>query len=171
MQRFVVSAAGIAGVAVSSSALAEDITITMHLDYWTAEHGMAFSNASGGLFSSAVDGYIITSSSGSAMIMASSLTSWNSSIDPYTSGYRFVIDASVAGGVYDVNLTDEYGDGWQWNSVTGVDAFVVSGDVSGDTTIDFTSGSSRIGSVTVAPAPSALALLGLAGILGSRKRD
>ena len=170
MQRFVVSAAGIAGVAVSSSAIAEDITITMHLDFWIAEHGMAFSNASGGLFSSAVDGYIITSSSGSAMIMASSLTSWNSSIDPYTSGYRFVIDASVSGGVYDVNLTDEYGDGWQWNSVTGIDAFVVSGDVSGDTTIDFTSGSSRTGSVTVAPAPSGLALIGLAGILGRRKR-
>ena len=171
MQRFIVSTAGIAGVAVASSALAEDITITMHLDYWSGEHGMAFSNDTGGLFSSVIDGYIVTSSSGSAVITASSFTSWTSGVDPYTSGYRFVIDASVAGGDYDVDLSDSYGDGWQWNNVNGVDAFVVTGNVSGDTNIDFSSGSSRTGIVTVAPAPSALALLGLAGIAGRRKRD
>ena len=66
MQRFVVSAAGIAGVAVSSPRLAEDITITNRLDFWIAEHGMAFSNVSGGQFSSAVGRCIITSSSSSA---------------------------------------------------------------------------------------------------------
>ena len=170
MQRFVVSAVGVAGVAVASSAIAEDITITMHLDFWAGEHGMAFSNASGGINSSVVDGYIVAASTGTAVITNTSLTSWTSGVSPYTSGYRWIIDASVDGGVYDVNLTDSYGDGWAWNSVSGADAFVVTGNVSGDTNISFAGGSSRTGSVTVAPAPGALALLGLAGIAGRRKR-
>lgn len=170
MQRFVVSAAGIAGVAVASSALAEDITITMHLDYWAGEHGMAFSNAGGGVSSYVVDGYIVAASTGSAVITGTSLTAWTSGVSPYTSGYRWIIDASVAGGVYDVNLTDSYGDGWAWNNVTGADAFAVTGNVTGDVSLSFASGSSRTGSVTVAPAPGALALLGLAGIARRRQR-
>jgi len=170
-KRFVLSVAGVAGAAVAAPALAEDITITMHLDYWAAEHGMNFSNGSGGVSSYVYGGYIYAVSSGSAVITSTIFTAWNSTVSPYTSGYRFEINASVDAGDYDVLLTDSYGDGWQWNNVTGADAFVVTGNVSGDTNISFASGSSRTGSVTVTPAPGALALLGLAGIAGRRKRN
>ena len=33
-RRFALSVAGVAGAAMSSPSLADDITITMHLDYW-----------------------------------------------------------------------------------------------------------------------------------------
>ena len=170
-KRFVLSVAGIAGAAVAAPALAEDITITMHLDYWAGEHGMNFSNASGGISSFVSGGYIYAVSSGSAVVTGTSLAEWTSGVSPYTSGYRWAINASVDAGDYNVLLTDSYGDGWQWNNVNGSDAFVVTGNVSGDTNISFGSGSSRTGTVTVAPAPGALALLGLAGIAGRRKRN
>jgi MYXO-CTERM domain-containing protein len=173
-RRFALSVAGIAGAAMSAPSLADDITITMHLDYWAGEHGMSFSNASGGVVSSVINGYVIASASGTASITGSSLASWTSGVDPYTSGYRWTINASVASGSYAVLLTDSYGDGWAWNSVSGADAFSVSGapgvEVTGDTMISFASGFTRIGTVTVSPAPGAVALLGLAGIAGRRRQ-
>jgi len=172
-RRFVLSVAGMAGAAVAAPSAAADITITMHLDYWEGEHGMSFSNGSSGVGSYVLDGVVTAFSSGSAMVVGSSLSSWTSGVSPYTSGYRFVIDASVGAGTYDVNLTDSYGDGWAWNDVSGADAFVVTatGDatVSGDTALSFAGGSSRTGSVVVTPAPGALALLGLAGISTRRR--
>jgi MYXO-CTERM domain-containing protein len=173
-RRFVLSVAGVAGAAMSSPSLAEDITITMHLDYWAGEHGMAFSNLSGGVSSYVLNGYVYAFSSGAATVTGRSLVSWTSGVSPYTSGYRWTIDASVASGTYDVVLTDAYGDGWQWNNVTGADAFAVAGgpgvEVTGDTAISFSSGNSRTGTVVVTPAPGAVALLGLAGIAGRRRQ-
>ncbi len=171
-KRFLLSVAGVAGAAVAAPALAEDITITLHLDFWAGEHGMSFSNGSGGV-SSFVSGYYINAvSSGTAAVTGTSIVFWNSSaFSPYTSGFRWTINASVDAGDYNVLLTDTYGDGWAWNNVTGADAFSVTGNVSGDTTIAFTGGFSTSGAVTVAPAPGALALLGLAGIAGRRKRN
>ncbi len=170
-KRFVLSVAGIAGAAVAAPALAEDITITLHLDFWAGEHGMNFSNGSGGISSYVSAGYIFAVSSGTAAVTGTSLASWTSGVSPYTSGYRWTINASVDAGDYNVLLTDTYGDGWAWNNATGADAFSVTGNVSGDTTIAFTGGFSTSGAVTVAPAPGALALLGLAGIAGRRKRN
>ena len=172
-KRFVLSMAGAAGAAMAAPALAEDITITLHLDFWAGEYGMSMSNGSGGISGFASSGYLVLLSSGTASVTGSSLNLWNSSASsPYTSGYRYEIFASVDSGTYDVLLTDTYGDGWNWASVGGSDAFVISGNVSGDTTIAFFSsdGFSTSGTVNVAPAPGALALLGLAGIAGRRKR-
>ena len=170
-KRFVLSIAGVAGAAVAAPALAEDITFTMHLDFWAGEHGMNFSNGSDGVFTYVSNGYVFAVSSGSATVNSVSITAWNSGVSPYTSGYRFTVAASVDAGTYNVLLTDSYGDGWVWANVNGSDAFAVSGNVSGDTAIAFASGFSTSGAVTVAPAPGALALLGLAGIAGRRKRN
>ena len=159
------------GAAIAAPALAEDVTITMHLDYWAGEHGMFMTGAGGGIASYVSGSYIIAASSGSASITGSSLALWNSSVSAYTSGYRWELNASVGAGSYSVLLTDAYGDGWAWNNVTGSDAFMISGNVSGDTTIALSSGSGASGTVVVAPAPGALALLGLAGIAGRRKRN
>ncbi len=170
-KRFVLSVAGVAGAAVAAPALAEDITITMHLDFWAGEHGMSFSNGSGGVSSYVSAGYIYAVPSGTAAVTGTSLASWTAGVSPYTSGYRWTINASVDAGDYNVLLTDTYGDGWVWGNASGADAFSVTGNVSGDTTIAFTGGFSTSGAVTVAPAPGALALLGLAGIAGRRKRN
>jgi MYXO-CTERM domain-containing protein len=173
-RRFVLSVAGVAGVAMSSPSLADDITITMHLDFWTGEHGVFFLGDSGGVISNVINGSVEATASGSATLSNTSLTSWTSGVSPYTSGYRWIINASVASGEYDVTLTDSYGDGWAWNNVTGADAFAVTGgpgvEVTGDTAISFSSGNSRTGTVVVTPAPGAVALLGLAGIAGRRRQ-
>ena len=78
----------------------------------------------------------------------------------------FTVATASQGGTYFA-----YGAGWAWASVSGADAYVVSGDVAGGSaTIGFSSGSFASGSFTVTPAPGALALLGLAGLAGRRKR-
>ena len=170
-KRFVLSAAGIAGATVAAPALAQDATITLHLDYWASEHGMTAQAADRGV-STYIDtsGYLILNSSGS-IVAGAAFTNWNSTASAYTSGYRLDIQLSNATGDYNVLLTDAYGDGWAWNSVTGSDAFSVSGDVvGGPVVIGLTTGSSATGSFSVVPAPGALALLGLAGLAGRRKR-
>ena len=168
-KRFVLSAAGIAGATVAAPALAQDATITLHLDNWAGEHTMSASGSAGYVATSA-GSYLYIFSSGS-IVSATSFALWNSSVSAYTSGYRWDISLSDASGNYSVVLGDSYGDGWAWNSVSGLDAFVASGDVAGgDYTMSFTSGSSRTGSFTITPAPGALALLGLAGLAGRRKR-
>ena len=168
-KRFVLSAAGIAGATVAAPALAQDATITLHLDNWAGEHAMSVSGSAG--YVSTYAGSYLYLYSGGSIVSATSFGLWNSSVSAYTSGYRWEIALANASGAYSVSLTDAYGDGWAWNSVTGADAFVVTGDVAGgDYTITFASGSSRSGGFTITPAPGALALLGLAGLAGRRKR-
>ena len=170
-KRFVLSAAGIAGATVAAPALAQDAAITMHLDYWAGEHAMTASAADRGLSTYvSTGGYLAINSSGS-IVTASSFTNWESGIDAYTSGYRWEILLANATGNYNVVLTDAYGDGWAWNNVTGSDAFVVAGDVvGGPVTVALSSGNTASGEFTITPAPGALALLGLAGLAGRRKR-
>ena len=103
---------------------------------------------------------------------SSTFSNWNSTASAYTSGYRLQFQLSNATGDYSVLLTDAYGDGWAWNSVSGDDAFTASGDVvGGPVVIGLTTGNSASGSFSVVPAPGALALLGLAGLATGRRRD
>ena len=68
----------------------------------------------------------------------------------------------VASTTYFVTMQDSYGDGWAWGSFVGG---LTIGSASGTV-----SGSSATFSFHAAPAPGALALLGLAGIAGTRRR-
>ena len=169
--RFALSMVGVAVATVASPSPADDITITMHLDYWAGEHGMTLSNASGGIRSYVSGGEFVAVADGTANVRGTSLAAWTSGVSPYTSGYRWIIDGDIQYGVaYAVQLTDSYGDGWAWNEVTGADAFQFSGiGAVGDTMIGFESGSSRTGSVILVPGPTGLALLGLAGIERGRR--
>ena len=67
-------------------------------------------------------------------------------------------------------MQDTWGDGWNWNGIQG--GITVSGNLDGASSVNFSflSGSSAGGSFTVVPAPGALALLGLAGVAGRRRR-
>ena len=170
-KRFVLSAAGVAGATVAAPALAQNATITMHLDFWAGEHAMLTSGSAGYVSTFVTSSGYLAIYSGGGIVTSSSFGLWNPlASSPYTSGYRWDIGISGAGN-YGVVLTDAYGDGWAWASVNGSDAYVVSGDVAGGSaTIGFSSGSFASGSFTVTPAPGALALLGLAGLAGRRKR-
>lgn len=170
-KRFLLSAAGIAGATVAAPALAQDAAITMHLDYWAGEHSMSATAADRGFSTGVSSGYLVLNSSGS-IVAATSFTNWESGVSAYTSGYRWEILLANATGNYNVVLNDSYGDGWAWENCTGSDAFVAAGSdvVGGPVSIALTSGFSATGEFTVTPAPGALALLGLAGLAGRRKR-
>ena len=159
--RFALSSSGVAGAMVAAPAISEEIVITMHLDYWAGEHSMHLAGVCGGISSYVgTDGYLQAVSSGTAVITGTSFEPWNSAVSPYTSGYRWTIQADLEGGLYDVMLADAYGDGWAWNNVTGSDAFSVHGPCTyGETIIAFSSGNSASGTV--------LHCLGIVGCGGS----
>jgi MYXO-CTERM domain-containing protein len=60
-------------------------------------------------------------------------------------------------------MQDSYGDGWAWGSFVG-------GLAIGSGSASLPSGSSASFNFSVVPAPGALALLGLAGLAGTRRR-
>ena len=173
-KRFALSAAGFAGAAVAAPALAQDAQLTLHLDYWAGEYGMNASNDNGDAFSGLLSSSALVLFSSGSVIASASLNLWNPlASSPYTSGYRYDVGLTNATGAWDITLTDSYGDGWAWAGVSGADAFVATDLQNSETySIGFASGSSATGNfvVTGVPAPGALALLGLAGLAGRRKR-
>ena len=171
-KRFVLSAAGFAGAAVAAPALAQDANLTLHLDYWAGEYGINAASDNGASFSGFVSSSSLVIFSSGSVVAGASLTLWNPlASSPYTSGYDYSISLTNATGNWNVTLTDSYGDGWSWANVTGLDAFVGTDLQNSETyTIGFASGSSATGNFVVTPAPGALALLGLAGLAGRRKR-
>ena len=172
-KRFALSVAGIAGAATAGSAFAGgDAVIVLEWDKYAGEASFqmlstGYNSVSGGLGVVAyVQGTsVLRASSGS--ILADFAFAVGSSA--YTSGYTLTFTLANATGNYNVSLLDSYGDGWA-SGVDGLDAFNISGSVAGDTNIAFTTGTSATGQVTITPAPGALALLGLAGLAGRRKR-
>ena len=114
---------------------------------------------------------VVYTSSGS-IIASLTFQNWNPlATSAYTSGYRFEFVLADATGDYVVTMTDTWGDGWAYVPGQAVaDAFVATGSVSGDTNISFAAGPFAGGNISITPAPGALALLGLAGLAGRRKR-
>ena len=84
--------------------------------------------------------------------------------------YETTFTLDLAAGDYTVAMQDTWGDGWNWNGIQG--GMTVSGNLDGASSANFSflSGASAGGSFTVVPAPGALALLGLAGVAGRRRR-
>jgi MYXO-CTERM domain-containing protein len=154
-KRFMLTAAGAAATGIAGSASAVIVDMAHGLDRWAGEHA-----------------FQVFSSGGSQVAGMSGLT--YSGLVSGTFGYMTNTASSIwgdvwgqydlASGTYNVQMQDSYGDGWSWGSYTGGLAI---GSGSGTVT-----GSSASFSFTVAgvPAPGALALLGLAGLAGSRRR-
>ena len=153
-KRFMLTAAGAAATGIAGSASAELVDMFHGLDRWAGEHS-----------------WQVVSSGGSTVASMASMT-YNglvsgtfaySTFPSTTSHYANVYGTlDLAAGDYNGQMQDSYGDGWAWNSYTGGLAI---GSGSGVVT-----GSSASFNFTVVPAPSALALLGLAGLAGSRRR-
>ena len=173
-KRFALSAAGFAGAAVAAPALAQDANLTLHLDYWASEYGINATSDNGASFSGFLSGSSLVIASSGSVVAGATLSLWNPlASSPYSSGYDYSISLTNATGNWDVTLTDSYGDGWAWANVSGLDSFVGTDLQNSETyTIGFASGFSATGNfvVTGVPAPGALALLGLAGLAGRRKR-
>jgi len=153
-KRFMLTAAGAAATGIAGSASAVLVNFTHDLDRWAGEHSWQVSNGTSVVASMYV--------SGNLMYNVASITATTS----YTASSHFLtvhgnIDL-VASTTYVVTMQDSYGDGWAWGSFVGG---LTIGSASGTV-----SGSSASFSFHAAPAPGALALLGLAGIAGTRRR-
>ena len=153
-KRFMLTAAGMAATGIAGSASAVLVDMAHGLDRWAGEHSWQ------------------VYSSGGSMVANASATTYYGLVSG-TFGYSTFPDTSshyanvwgqldLAAGDYNVQMQDSYGDGWSWNSYTGGLAIG-----SGSGTVVSSSASFNF---TVVPAPSALALLGLAGLAGTRRR-
>lgn len=158
MNRFMLSAAGVSAAAIGGTVSAA--VLQFHYDKYAGEAGWSISDSSGNVVATAAVTTVTA-----ADYVSQALYYWSGSDN--TAGYAFLVNLDLAAGDYSITLTDTWADGWAWAPVDGSDAFVY-----GSYTLAFTSsqGSSVTGSFTVVPAPGALALLGLAGLAGTRRR-
>ena len=164
-KRFALTTAGVAVAAVGSAASAELVNVTFQYDNYPSESAWYITDSNGLMVASEVAWG--SANPGSAGGFLSS--SWGNA-GPGSTGYTTVF-MDLAAGTYNVLMTDSYGDGWNdttWGGATdGSNAFTnnTTGEV-----VAFSSGASATATITVVPAPGALALLGLAGLATRRKR-
>ncbi len=154
-KRFMLTAAGAAATGIAGSASAALVNFTHDLDRWAGEHSWQVISSGGATVASQ---YV----SGSLYYSGVSITAFTSY--PSTSSHWGTVSGTMdlANGTYNVQMQDAYGDGWAWGSFVGGLAI---GSGSGVVTA-----SSASFSFSVVPAPGALALLGLAGLAGTRRR-
>jgi MYXO-CTERM domain-containing protein len=157
-KRFMLTAAGAAATGIAGSASAAIVNFTHELDRWAGEHSWEVYSSGGATVASM---FIASSALNYGGASSLSMVSY-----PSTSSHFATVTGNLdlASGTYNVQMHDSYGDGWSWGSFVGGLAIG-----SGSATI---TGSAASFSFTVAgvPAPGALALLGLAGVAGSRRR-
>ena len=152
------TAAGAAATGIAGAASAGLVNVTDQVDRWAGEHY-----------------WQMTSSLGSLVVSVTQLT-YNGSFAywSYVTNTVSSIWGSVFLGVelnasttYTVTMQDTYGDGWAWGSFVGGVYVSSAGGMSAGASMPGASGSF---SFHVLPAPSALALLGLAGFAGRRRK-
>ena len=173
-KRFMLTATGVAAAAVGGNAAAELISFEVHNDYYISENSWQLLDGSSNVIASmsVIGGSLFVATSQSSTY-AVNFGLWDSNASsPLSSGYRTTFQMDLPAGTYTVAMQDSWGDGWIWNSVSGSDAFNVAGNLASGSSVTFAmqSTASVTGTFTVVPAPGALALLGLAGVAGRRKR-
>jgi hypothetical protein len=164
-KRFALTTAGIAVAAVGSAASAELVNVTFQMDNYPGEASFYITDSSGALVASEVAWAGVTAGSAGGFLSSSYGSTG------LQSGVFTTVFMDLDAGTYDVLMTDQFQDGWNdtgYGGLTdGSNAFTnnTTGEVVG-----FTGGASQTATITVVPAPGALALLGLAGLATRRKR-
>jgi len=153
-KRFMLTAAGAAATGFAGTASAELVNMENGLDRWAGEHSWQVISSGGSTVASMAGGSYFGVGSFSFVS--------NTSLTSHAGTVTGTLD--LASGTYNVQMQDSWGDGWAWGSYVG---YLQIGSGSG--TVSASSGSFSF-SVGGVPAPGALALLGLAGVAGSRRR-
>ena len=157
-KRFMLTAAGAAATGIASSATAELVNFTHDLDRWAGESSWQVYDA---------DSNIVASQYVSGNLWYAGATITASTYYTSSTAHWGTIHGTLdlASGDYNVQMQDSANDGWAWGSFVGGLA-IGSGSATfaagGVASFDF--------SVSAVPAPGALALLGLAGVAGTRRR-
>ena len=152
------TAAGAAATGIVGAASATAVNITDQIDRWAGEHYWQMASSGGSIVASAVQLTYYGSYSYFSYVTNTASSIWGS----------VFLGIDLAAGDYTVTMQDSYGDGWAWGSFVGGVYVSSSGGMSAGASLP--SGSSTSFSFTVVPAPSALALLGLAGFAARRRK-
>ena len=168
----ILAVAGILGASVASADIIE-ISLTAETNAagnaWASEMGAYISD--GGDEGSFYSGIGYNGYSGSYYDYNGSGALDYDNIEAMNDGGTGVVTLDLGAGDYDVWGYDSYGDGW--NNYDGGASLTVTNLTTGEVIVDgFAHDGSTdfAGSFTVLPAPGALALLGLAGVAGRRRR-
>ena len=153
-KRFMLTAAGAAATGIAGAANAELVSMENGLDRWLGEHSWQVINSGGSVVAS-MDG-----GSYNGVLSFSYVTNSATSFFGTVTG-----NLDLASGTYNVQMQDSWGDGWSWGSYSG---YLIIGSGSGTVTASSASFDFTVGGAI--PAPGALALLGLAGVAGARRR-
>lgn len=165
-KRFMLTAAGMSAAAIGGAASAAVMSFNYDRYFgeasWTILDDEGNAIASAARASSPISGWFPVNA---VVDAAWSTTTYVTSSSVYIASLAQTVDLDLAAGDYTIVLGDTWGDGWTYQANGGASAFVY-----GDLVLAFTSGNSTSASFTVVPAPGALALLGLAGLAGTRRR-
>ena len=149
------TAAGAAATGIAGSASAALVDFTHDLDRWAGEHSWQVYSSGGSVVASMyVSGSLFYAGASNISFVSNTATSIFGTITG---------TLDLAAGTYNVQMQDTYGDGWAWGSFVG-------GLAIGSGSATLASGASASFDFSVVPAPGALALLGLAGLAGTRRR-
>ena len=166
-KRFMLTAAGMSAAAIGGAASAA--VMSFNYDRYFGEASWTIFDSAGNAVASAsrasdpsISGWFPVSA---AVDAGWSTATYLSSGGTYIASLAQTVSLDLAAGDYSIVLGDTWGDGWTYQANGGASAFVY-----GDLTLAFTGGSTANASFTVVPAPGALALLGLAGLAGTRRR-
>lgn len=165
--RFMLTAAGTASVALSSIASAELIEFSVLNDRYIGEATWQITNSSGSTVASMyISGNQVFLPQGAVFTPLFGFSSTPNFLTSYLTEFSLDLPA----GDYTVAMQDTWGDGW--TPYFGTGGMTVSGALASGSSVafDFDSGETAGGSFTVVPAPGALALLGLAGVSARRRR-
>lgn len=155
-KRFMLTAAGAAATGFAGAANAELVNMENGLDRWMGEHSWQVYSSGGSIVASMSEGNYYGLVSGTFSYVTNTATSIFGTV------YG---QLDLASGTYNVQMQDSWGDGWAWGSYVG---YLIIGSGSG--TVSGSSGSFDFTVSGGVPAPGALALLGLAGVAGTRRR-
>lgn len=155
-KRFMLTAAGAAATGIAGSASAVLVDMENGLDRWAGEHSWQVVSSGSTVVASMAGGTYYGLVSGTFSFVS------NTSLSSFAGTAYGQMD--LASGTYTVAMQDSWGDGWAWGSYVG---YLAIGSGSGTVSVSTGSFSFTVGGV---PAPGALALLGLAGLAGSRRR-
>jgi len=155
-KRFMLTAAGMAATGIAGSASAVLVDFTHDLDRWAGEHAwQVYSSGSAVVASMFLSG---------TQLMYAGADNLSFVSNTATSIFGTITGTlDLAAGTYNVQMQDTYGDGWAWGTFVG-------GLAIGSGSASLPSGSAASFNFSVVPAPGALALLGLAGLAGTRRR-
>ena len=168
-KRFMLSAAGVSAAAIGGAASAA--IVQFHYDAFPGEASWQIADSDGNIVaqnSAVTSSSFFNSATGSAFVSSGIIGLYDpTNVTSY--GYLNLVNLDLAAGDYTITMFDVYSDGWVDTGYGGFqdgsDAFTY-----GSYVLAFTSGASVSGTFTVVPAPGALALLGLAGLAGTRRR-